>query len=59
MPEAVVGLATEDVVSRINNAQTGHLLSQVLGDGQITFMRPQQLIEMRTSRLATYLLEAA
>jgi hypothetical protein len=59
VPEAVVGLATEDVVSRINNAQTGHLLSQVLGDGQITFMRPQQLIEMRTSRLATYLLEAA
>jgi len=59
VPEMVVGLATEAVVSRINLAQTGHLLSQVLGDGQITYMRPQELIEMRDTRLAPYLLEAA
>lgn len=59
VPEAVVGLATEDVVFRLMTRDTGHLLSQALGDGSITYLRPQQMIEQREARLSPYLMEAA
>jgi hypothetical protein len=59
LPEGLVGLATEEVVFKLMTAQTGHLLSQTLGDGSITYMRPQQMLEARESILAPYLLEAA
>lgn len=59
VPEAIVGLATEDVVYRVMSRETGHLLSQSLGEGSISFVRPQQMIEMRETRLAPYMLEAA
>ena len=59
VPEGIVGVATEDVVFRLMTAQTGHLLSQTLGDGSITYLRPQQMVEMRETRLTPYMLEAA
>jgi hypothetical protein len=59
IPEGVVGLATEAVVYRLMNRDTAHLLSQTLGDGSITYLRPAQMIEMQESRLAPYMLEAA
>jgi len=59
VPEAVVGLATEDVVFRLMTRDTGHLLSKSLGDGSISYLRPQQMFEQREARLAPYLLEAA
>jgi hypothetical protein len=59
VPEGIVGLATEDVVYRLMTRDTGHLLSQSLGDGSISYMRPAQMFEQRETRLAPYLLEAA
>jgi len=59
IPEAIVGLATADVVYRLMTKDTGHLLSQSLGDGTITFMRPQQMQESRVNVLGMYQLEAA
>jgi len=59
VPESIVGLATEDVVYRLMTRDTGHLLSQALGDGSITYLRPMQMTETRAERLTTYLLEAA
>ena len=59
IPESVVGLATEDVVYRLMTREFGHLLSQSLGEGSISFVRPAQMIEMRESRLAPFMLEAA
>ena len=59
LPEGLVGLATEDVVYRMMTRDTGHLLSQTLGDGSITYMRPAQMEEARECVLAPYLLDAA
>ncbi len=59
IPEAVVGLATTDVVFRLMTRDTGHLLSQALGEGSITYLRPQQMVETREAGLAPYRLEAA
>jgi len=59
VPESIVGLATEDVVYRLMTRDTGHLLSQTLGDGSITYLRPAQMVETRETRLVPYLLEAA
>lgn len=59
VPEGIVGLATEDVVFRLMTRDTGHLLSQSLGDGSISYLRPQQMFEQRETRLAPYLLDAA
>ena len=59
IPEFVVGRATEDVVSRIMNRMTGHLLSQSLGDGTISYMRPLQAQEIRNAVYGAYRLEAA
>jgi hypothetical protein len=59
VPEGIVGLATEDVVYRVMTGDKGNLLSQTHGDGSITYMRPQQMVELRESRLATYAREAA
>lgn len=59
IPEAVVGLATIDAVYRLKTRETAHLLSQILADGQVSFLRPQQMQESRESGLAPYVLEAA
>jgi hypothetical protein len=59
IPEGVVGLATEDTVTRLMTRQTGHLVSISLGDGTTSYLRPAQMQEMRERRLAPYLLEAA
>jgi hypothetical protein len=58
-PESVVGLATEKAVFLLMTRETGHLLSQALGDGSTSFLRPQQMLEMENDRLLPYLLEAA
>jgi hypothetical protein len=36
-----------------------HLVTQSLGDGSISYLRPAQIQEMRERRLAPYMLEAA
>jgi hypothetical protein len=59
IPEAIVGLATHDVVSRFLSRDTGHLLSQALADGTISYMRPGQMQEMRDATLDAWRLEAA
>jgi hypothetical protein len=59
LPEGLVGLATEDIVYRLMTRETGHLLSQSLGDGTISYMRPQQMDEARETVLSTYILAAA
>jgi hypothetical protein len=59
VPEGIVGLATEDVAFRVLSGEHGDLLSKSLGDGSISFMRPQQMVELRDERLRPYLLEAA
>jgi hypothetical protein len=59
VPEAVVGLATEDTVTRLMTRDTVHLVTQSLGDGSISYLRPAQIQEMRERRLAPYMLEAA
>jgi len=59
VPEGIVGLATEDVVYRVMSGEHAHLMSQTHGDGSITYLRPQQMIEARESRLGPYMLEAA
>lgn len=59
VPEGVVGKATEDVVYRVMTRETGHLLSQMMGDGSITYMRPAQVHEMREEFFNLYQLEAA
>lgn len=59
VPEGVVGLATEDVVTRLLTRDVGHLLAKSLGDGSVTYVRPGQILEMRAERLAPYFLEAA
>ena len=59
IPEAVIGLATTDVVSRLNTRETGHLLSKSLGDGTTAFLRPGQMQEAREVGLTPYLVEAA
>jgi len=59
LPEALVGLATTDVVYRLMTRVTGHLLSQMLGDGTVSFLRPQQMQEAREQVLGLYLAEAA
>jgi hypothetical protein len=59
IPEKVVGLATAEVVSRLFSSTTGPLLSQSLGDGSVTYMRPGQMEEFREMSLAGYRLEAA
>ena len=59
IPESVVGLATEAVVYRLMTRDTGHLLSQSQGDGSISYLRPQQMVEFREGRLGAFMLEAA
>jgi hypothetical protein len=59
VPEGIVGLATEAVIYRLMTRETGHLLSNSLGDGTTSFLRPMQMIEMEHERLLPYLLEAA
>ncbi len=59
IPETIIGLATTDVVSRLNTRETGHLLSQSLGDGTTSFLRPGQMQEAREMGLTPYLVEAA
>lgn len=59
VPEMIVGLATEDCVFRIMSRESGHLVSQSLGEGSVSFLRPQQMADLRESRLAPYMLEAA
>ena len=59
VPEAIVGLATHDVVSRFLARETGHLLSKSLENGTISYMRPGQMQEMRDATLEAWRLEAA
>ena len=59
LPEHLVGRVTEDVVYRTMTRQLGHLLSQSLGDGNITYLRPQQMQEVRQDVFDLYRLEAA
>lgn len=59
IPEGIVGLSTTGVVSRLFTRETGHLLSQALGDGTTSFLRPQQMREAEDSVLRLYMLEAA
>ena len=59
LPERLVGRVTEDVVYRTMTRELGHLLSQTLGDGSITYMRPQQMEEVRESVFEDFRLEAA
>lgn len=59
LPEALVGRVTEDVVYRAMTRDTGHLLSKMLGDGSITYMRPQQMQEVRQEIFDVFRLEAA
>ncbi|KKL21830.1 hypothetical protein LCGC14_2441480, partial [marine sediment metagenome] len=58
-PEGLVGLATSDVVYRLMTRETVHLVSQLLGDGSISFLRPAQIQEAREIGLSRYVLEAA
>jgi len=59
LPEILVGRVTEDVVYRAMTRETGHLLSQLLGDGSITYLRPQQMQEVRQDLFNVFRLEAA
>jgi len=59
VPEAVVGLATEDVATRCNMRNIGHLLSKSLMDGTISYLRPSQIQEMRQDILGAWRVEAA
>jgi hypothetical protein len=59
LPEGLVRWATEDAFYRAMSRDVGNLLSQTLGDGSITYMRPQQMMESRELGLAPFRLEAA
>lgn len=59
IPEAIVGLATTYVVNKLMTRTTGHLVTQVLGDGNVSFLRPAQMEELIESTLSLYRLEAA
>lgn len=54
IPEGLVGTATEDVVSRLMTRTTGHLISQTMLDGTISYLRPGQMEEMRENNLRPY-----
>lgn len=59
VPESVVMLATDEVVSRFMARETGHLLSKSLADGTISYLRPGQMQELRDTILDSWRLEAA
>jgi hypothetical protein len=59
VPEHVVGFATTDVVYRLMARDVGHLLTQALGDGSTSYLRPQQMQEMRERFYDLWRLEAA
>jgi len=57
VPEKVVGIATSDVVYRMMTRESSHMIAQSLGDGNISYLGPQRMMDARQAALDPYRLE--